>query len=114
LQFVRLVPEHRLSAGKLVALRLEKLGLLFELRIALLQFGLLQFQSRLRVLEGLALLFEFLVGGAQLLAMRAQLLGLSQHCSVEFQATLYPECVHAPECGCNFPAMARQAEQMLV
>ena len=33
----------------------------------------------------------------------------SQHCSVEFQATSHPECVHTAECKCSLPAVSRQA-----
>src|SRR5690606_29233373 len=61
--------QGRLDLLEIIALRLEHLRLLFKLRIALLQFGLLLLKPRLRLQKRSALLFQFLVGGAQFLAL---------------------------------------------
>ena len=58
-------------------LRLEQLRLLLELRVDLLQLGLLALEARLRLLQRAALLLELLVADAQLFLLRLQLLGLA-------------------------------------
>ena len=64
------------ALGQLVLLVLEQLRLLLELRVDLLELGLLRLQPRLRFLERAALLLELLVVDAQLLLLRLQLFGL--------------------------------------
>ena len=55
---------------------LERLRLLLELRVGLLELGLLVLQALLRLLERAALLLELLVADAELLLLRLELLGL--------------------------------------
>ena len=62
--------------GERVLLVLEKLRLLLELRVGLLEFRLLRLQLRLRLPQRPALLLELLVADAQFLLLRLQLFGL--------------------------------------
>ncbi len=55
---------------------LELLRLLFEMRVGLLQLGLLGLELRLRFLQRAALLLELLVADLELFLLRLQLLGL--------------------------------------
>ena len=62
---------------QLVPLALEQLRLLLQLRVGLLELGLLVLEPRLRLLQHVRLLLELLVADAQLLLLRLQLLGLA-------------------------------------
>ena len=76
LQLAGLELQGGLRPERVVALRLEDLGLLLELGVGLLELGLLLLEPGLRLLQCPALLFEFLVGDAQLFALGLQFLGL--------------------------------------
>src|SRR3546814_3989644 len=52
------------------------LRLFIQLSIGLFEFGLLNFQSRLRLLKRTALAFQLLIGCSQLFALRLKLFGL--------------------------------------
>ena len=56
---------------------LELLRLLLELRIGLLEFGLLKFEARSRLLQRSTLLFELLVRYPELFSLRLKLFGLT-------------------------------------
>ena len=75
-QFARLFLQRCLRARQVVALLDQLLGLLLQLDIGLLQFGLLGFQPRLRIQQHPALFLQLLVSAAQFLALRLKLLGL--------------------------------------
>ncbi|WP_374533425.1 hypothetical protein [Phenylobacterium sp.] len=54
--------DRGVETGQFISLGFQNLGLLFQLGVGLLQFDLLLFEPDLRLLEGPALLLEFLVG----------------------------------------------------
>jgi len=67
LQLVRSRREHVVRLGQGVFLVFEQIGLLFELRVDLLERRLLRLQICLRFSQRPALLFEFFIADAQLL-----------------------------------------------
>ena len=69
--------QNLLGHEQLFALLFQLAGLLLQLCVGLLQFGLLQLHLGLRSLERAALLLQFLVGYAQLFLLRLQLFGLA-------------------------------------
>ncbi len=71
-----LLGEHGLSAAQLVAPALQHLRLLLELRVGLLQLGLLRLQPLLGIAQCAGLHFQLLVADAQLLLLGLQLFGL--------------------------------------
>ncbi len=75
-EIARLLLQGGLRAGEVVALGLQFLRLGFELGVGLLQLGLLQFEARLRVLQRPGLGLQLVVGGAQFVALGAELGGL--------------------------------------
>ena len=71
-----LVGQHHLGLRQVGALRLEQVGLFFEMRVDLFELGLLLLEPALRLPEHAALFLELLVADAQLLLLGLQLLGL--------------------------------------
>ena len=77
LEVIGALLQRGLRLRQLVLLVLEQGGLGRELRVGLLQLGLLHFHLRLRGLERTLLLFELFVADAQLFLLGLQLLGLA-------------------------------------
>ncbi len=76
-QFVAVAHQLALRDQQRLLLRLQLVGALFQLDVALFQLGLLFFQMALRLQQAAALLFQFLIGHAQLFLLGLQLLALA-------------------------------------
>src|SRR3984957_7415568 len=77
LEFLSPEPHDIVHTLQIVALVLELLPLLLELRLRLLEFGLLDLEARLRLFQRSTLLLELLVRDPELFALRLKLFGLT-------------------------------------
>ncbi len=77
LQLGGLFCQDHLRVAQLVALRLQRLCLLFELGVGLLELRLLRFQPQLGFLQRAGLYFELFIADAQLFLLGLQLFGLA-------------------------------------